>query len=135
MKRSIPFALLLFVILGCSQTKQPATQPETPLPVDAAMLTKAYSDNEVAADGQYKGKMLAVSGIITGITETFGSVQVDLEGHKENGVNLVSVKCTFEETEKASVAGLKKGSKSTLTGRNEGMTAGLFVGLDKCKVG
>lgn len=131
MKLVIP--ILLLVILGCSQTNTaPKTPDGPPIAVKAADLTKAYDANELAADGQYKGKLLEVSGTISNISETFGSIQVDLEGHEKNGI--VSVKCVFNEDQKQSVAVLRKGAQTTLIGKGDGMTAGLYVGLNECKI-
>src|SRR5687767_14462130 len=86
-------SVLFLVVLGCGAP--PETSKETPpkpvavskspeaqaIAVKATDLTKAYDANEVAADGQYKGKKLEVFGKIKSISETLGSMQVDLEGH------------------------------------------------------
>ncbi len=138
--KMIPFLILLVVVLGCGklETSQQTTTPsvnETPIEVQASALTKAYDANEIAADGQYKGKLLSVSGTVTGISETFGTLQVDLEGHKDKaGIGFITVKCTFNEKEKQSIAALVKGSNATLIGRGDGMTAGLYAGLTDCKI-
>jgi hypothetical protein len=120
--------------LGCAggseDSPTPAKAAEKPLPIDAKALTKEYDDNELAADGKYRGKLLAVSGKISDISETFGSVSVSLEGHEI----LKTVMCTFQESEKQKVAALKKGAQVTLVGTGDGSTAGLYVGLENCVV-
>ena len=145
---TILFALGLFLILGCSGANQNATTPtnsasvttapanttaapsEKPIAVQSKVMTKDYDENELAADGKYKGKMIAVSGKVENIAETMGSVTVSLAGHDM----LKSVMCSFEESEKASVAKLKKGQQATLVGTGDGMTMGLYAGLQKCRV-
>ena len=124
----------ILFILGCggssTESPTPAKAAEKPIAVEAKALTKEYDENELAADGKYKGKLLTVSGKISDIAETFGSVTVSLEGHQF----LQTVMCTFESSEKSKVAALKKGSQVTLIGTGEGSTAGLYVGLEKCRV-
>ncbi|MBA2335819.1 MAG: OB-fold protein [Pyrinomonadaceae bacterium] len=41
--------------------------------------------------------------------------------------------CNFEESEKTNVEKIKKGQQVTLVGKGDGMTAGLYVGLQECK--
>lgn len=139
----------LSVVLGCStpantsQTSNSSTKSsesesknapdstsEKPVSVSAKELTKTYDENELAADEKYKGKMLAVSGKISNIAETLGNLTISLEGHDV----VKSVMCSFDESEKSNIAKLKKGQQVTLVGKGDGMTAGLYVGLDKCKI-
>jgi len=138
--------VFLALILGCSgANKNAATQvtgpaatavnsaaapTEKPIAVQAKALTKEYDENELAADGKYKDKMLAVSGKVSNIAETMGNVTVQLEGF-----NIAkSVMCNFDETEKANVAKLKKGQQATLIGKGDGSTGGLYVGLQGCRI-
>ena len=150
MKDSSSIVLILIIgialILGCgggsgsSTTSNPGTPAspntgaappaEKPIAIDAKALTKEYDSNELAADGKYKGKSLAVTGKISNIAETLGNITVSLEGHEFTK----TVMCSFEESEKASVVALKKGDKITLTGTGDGSTGGLYVGLQNCKV-
>ncbi len=146
---TILFVIALFTVLGCSQTGNnlPATAPgnstvttapanttaapqDKPIVVQARALTKEYDENELAADGKYKGKMIAVSGKVENIAETMGNVTVSLAGHDM----VKSVMCSFNESEKAAVARLKKGQQATLIGKGDGMTMGLYAGLQDCKI-
>lgn len=124
----------ILMALGCggstAESPTPVNPAEEPIAVDAKALTKQYDENELAADQKYKGKLLAVSGKISDIAETLGSVTVSLEGHEI----LQTVMCSFEASEKPKVAALKKGSKVTLVGTGEGSTAGLYVGLENCSI-
>jgi hypothetical protein len=134
------FALL--VVLGCSSvnrnvTNLSASKPlasERPIYLQAEQLTKDYDENELAADGKYKTKSLEVLGRVSDIAETMGKLTVQLEGHKQNGINLTSVMCSFDESERANIARLKKGQLITLTGIGDGKTLGFYVGLNQCKV-
>lgn len=139
-------AVGMFLILGCgganqnsTTTTNPATTAnansaaaptEKPLAVQAKALTKEYDENELAADGKYKGKMLAVSGKVANIAETFGNVTASLEGHNA----VISVMCSFDESEKGAVAKLKKGGQATFVGTGDGMTGGMYAGLGNCRI-
>lgn len=140
-------ATLLVVVLGCGDSSsnssqntssvQPAANnaaapvaEASPIAIQAKNLTKEYDDNELAADGKYKDKLLAVTGKISNIAETLGNATVQLEGHQM----LQTVMCSFEDDQKATVATLKKGQTVTLVGTGDGSTGGLYVGLQKCTV-
>lgn len=134
----LTIVLLLFIGLACGGSATKPTQAvdpnEKPIDVKADALTKEYDQNELSADGKYKGKLLSVSGKVTDIAETFGTISVDLEGHKESGINLLSIKCSFADSQKDAVSKLKKGQQATLIGRGDGKTANLYVGLKDCKI-
>jgi len=142
--------IALFLILGCggkssnpsstagvSKTDEQtapqnvnAAPAEQPTAIQAKTLTKDYDDNELSADGKYKGKLLAVTGKVSNIAETMGKVTVSLEGH--DFVN--TVLCSFDDSEREKIAKLKKGQTATLVGRGGGKTLNLYVGLDNCIV-
>lgn len=105
-------------------------EEEKPVAISAETLTAEYEENELAADGKYKDKVLAVSGKISSIAETFGSVTVQMEGKKI----MPNVICTFDDEQRAAVAKLKKGQKITMIGQCEGSTGGLYVGLNECRI-
>lgn len=128
-------AVLIYLVLGCSgkASNTAATAPASdakPIAVDAKVLTKEYDTNDLAADGKFKGKLLAVSGKIESIAETMGNVTVHVEGHNV----VLDVICSFEADQRDAVSKLKKGQATTLIGTGDGLTAGLYVGLNKCKV-
>lgn len=141
-------AIGIFLVLGCSgganntTNKTVATSngkvingvkeavAEKPVAVQAKALTKDFESNELAANDKYKGKLLAVSGKVSNIAETFGNVTASLEGHNM----VISVMCSFDEAEKANVAKLKKGGTATFIGTSDGMTGGLYAGLNNCRI-
>lgn len=149
MNSSVVLGALIVLVLGCSapkensavtntntnpavnvQSNSPTAAAEPQIEVTAKVLTKAYDENELAADGKYKDKTIKVSGKIKEIAETLGNVTVQLEGHDF----LRDVMCSFEESERNNVAKLKKGQQMTMVGRGDGMTLGIYVGLRECKV-
>lgn len=90
-----------------------ARQEMAALPtITASDLATAYKENTVAADMQYKDKKFKISGIVTDInTNIMGDPYVTLKG----GVNqFQEPQFSFEKSEAAKLANLKKGSKVTL---------------------
>jgi hypothetical protein len=137
MKHLPALLVLLALVLACGQSEnasKPANNANAPadaapVRVDAVSLVKAYRENEVAADGQFRGRVLEVTGKIETISETLGTMRVDLAG-----VDYVTVKCQFAEEDRPEIVKLKKGQTVTLAGTGDGMTGGLYVDVQKCKV-
>lgn len=132
-------AIVIAVGLGCgggnraggsTTTDGPKTVAANPaIPIDAKALSREYDNNEIAADQKYKGKVMAVTGKVDDIAETFGNVTIQMQGYKEIGMNVM---CSFEDNAKAAVANVKKGSTITMIGTVTGATAGLYVDMDEC---
>lgn len=80
--------------------------------VTAAIIAKAYDENTVAADQQFKGKKFKVFGTVIEISTDFmGNPYITLSG----GVNeFMEPQFSFEESQAPQLASLKKGSKVTL---------------------
>jgi hypothetical protein len=139
MKQLIP-ALLIFlvVVLGCNsgreQSQATPAKSDPPVAVKADDLIKTYKANEIAADEKYRGKLLEVSGRLTDIAETLGSLQADLGVSSSKDTEFVTVKCVFAEAERPKLSKLQKGTNVTFLGTGDGMTAGLYVGLTDCTV-
>ena len=98
-----------------------------PLEVSAPDLFAAYEANEVAADNQYKGKQLAVTGTVAGINKDFtDEVYVEIAGNEFMNIHARGIDPTV-------AAGLAKGTK--ITGVCEG--GGLMMAspiLNGCEV-
>lgn len=94
---------------------------ETALPVTAQQLFDAYDSNEVAADKQYKGKLLQIDGkvasIDSGLTD---SAQVQLATSND----FMSVTATGDEAFDDAAAGLSKNQSISLLCRGEGEIIG-----------
>lgn len=138
------FALWLGIILGCTGTPQnrqaesgsssssSSSSPNpsaSPIPITALALASVYDDNEVAADQQYEGKELLVTGKVESIATVFGSTYVTLKGKE---MSLVSVQCFVDDSQKAAVAKLKKGTLATVQGTCDGKS--MNVELKNCVI-
>ena len=103
---------------------------DTAIEITAKDLFSAYKENEVAADNQYKGKTLKITGTVANIgTDILDNIYITLE----TGELLYSVQCYFANSEEeAKVANLSKGNTVTLIGTCDGMS--LNVAMKKCKL-
>lgn len=93
-----------------AQQQEQAKQEMAALPVvQASAIARAYRDNTVAADQQYKGKKLRITGAIAEISTDFGGDPVvTLRG----GVNpFMEPRADFDDGFAAQIAKLKKGAK------------------------
>lgn len=90
--------------------------------VSAVQLERDYAANEVAADAQYKDKVLRVSGTVDGISKDILDEPV-LTLRSRNQFN--NVHCSFDgDGANASLASLRKGQKVTVRGLGSGVILG-----------
>ena len=95
-----------------------ATPPAAVIDVDAETLAAAYAVNEVAANAEYEGHVLRITGIVDRITDE-RSASVVLAGD-----GFTDVRCYFSDTERESLIPLRPGDAVTVQGLNAGM--GIF---------
>lgn len=117
---------------GAAPTPQAEADQQAPaepnIKISALDLYKAYHANEVAADGQYKGRMLVVSGTVTTIgKDIMDDPYVSLQADNE----FETVNAYFGKDKVDELSRLKKGDSISVTCRGNGMTIGSPV-LD-CK--
>lgn len=110
----------------------PAPEPkEEVVQVAIKTLLKDYKDNEVRADGLYKGKTLQVSGKISDISVSLGKpvVQMNETGEK---YEIPSLSCHFGKDHAAKVGTLAKGNTIKVVGKGGGML--MHVLLRECEI-
>lgn len=100
---------------GTSHVAEQATPAEVAEKLEsytASQIAKAYNDNTVAADHQFKGKRFKITGTVSDIsTDIMGSAYVTMRG----GVNeFMEPHLVLDDSYKGYAAGLKKGDKITL---------------------
>ena len=87
---------------------EPAQPEAPPVEVTPEQLANAYEENTVAADDQYKGKKLRITGTIaeiaTGITDEPYLIM-------KGGNQFMRTQLHFDKEHRASIAKLKKGQK------------------------
>jgi len=88
-----------------TQQEQPEVPVVRPLQVSAPGLFNAYQRNEVAADNAYKGKLLAVQGIVSSIQKDFTEqIYVELVSPNE----FMDVRAFMDDGNEARAASLQK---------------------------
>ncbi len=107
------------------QGSQPTTASEpAPIVVTATKLMADYNANEVAADAQYKGRIVDVSGTINSIgKDILDTPYVALTTNEYYSV----VQCMFSKSDQAQLASLAKDTKITLRGRVSGKLGNIIV--------
>lgn len=109
-----------------SSTTQSATE------VTATDLLTAYDDNTVAADQQYKDKLLKISGKVSDVgTDVADRTYITLQDER-NEYAIISVQCYFGDDQKDAIAALKKGDAVVITGTCEGKVVN--VSVKNCKL-
>lgn len=123
------FFSLMPLMYGCPATDSETHQIKNEAPaftLKANKLFKEYSDNEVAADAKYKGKVVVVSGTVQNI----GKDMMDQAYVVIGGSGLMDgVQCTFTKGENNSVAALTKGVVVNIKGEVTGKMGNVL--LDK----
>ncbi len=85
----------------------------------ARELVIGYENNELAADGAVKGKIIEVSGIIVSVSQDIlGQYYVALQGPRHSFRN---VQCFFSQDKLEQLTRLNKGQTITISGRCDGL--------------
>ena len=85
---------------------------EPALAISSFELATAYDNNEAAADAQYKGKKLAVTGIVDSITKDVSDdTVIGLQGTNQ----FLSVHAEIDPSQEQKAIALSKGTSVTLT--------------------
>lgn len=100
--------------------------------ITSANLSKEYSENEVAADSKYKGKLIEISGKITSIDNgiTDNEIIIKLSDGK---YDISGAMCYMKASEHEKVLTFKKGQQVTLIGTGNSATLGSPI-LKDCTV-
>ncbi len=91
--------------------------------VTSAVIAKDYSENEVAADEKYKGKIIEVSGKVASVDN--GILDNEMIVKLSDGeYDFSGPMCYMEKSEREKVLAFKKGDKVTLIGEGNSATIG-----------
>jgi hypothetical protein len=109
-----------------SETSQASEQAKPEVSVTASDYYDEYESNEVAADNKYKGKLLQITGRVSGVRKTLGSVYIDLESSNP----YLFVAC--EMSDESAAASVSKGSQVTIIGSGAGKV--VYPQLEDCQL-
>lgn len=89
-------------------------------------LLGEYKDNELRADGKFKGKTIQVTGVVDAVkTDVMGHIYVSVGTGKILEVPVLQ--CFFAASEAGGVSSLSRGEKVTLRGRVAGLTMNVLA--------
>ena len=115
-------AFLVLALLGCAVSEEEAEQADIDIAdrpievrVTATRLMEDYENNTVAANQQYNGKVLAVSGTVESVSGgTEGdALYVQL---RTGDFSFTSVRCYFAPNRRNEVTAINKGDRVVLRG-------------------
>jgi hypothetical protein len=118
-----------------TQETKKSAEPEKTAPevtITSANLSKEYSENEVAADQKYKGKIIEVSGKITSVDNGISDNEMIVR-LSDGKYDINNAWCYTQESERDKVLTFKKGQQVTLIGKGDSATLNSPV-LKDCRV-
>lgn len=133
------FLVLLLIVIAFSFSTKDKPQPSSDngsvktenipaveaIKVSAFKLSEDYKANEVAADANYKGKLVEVTGIVDNIgKDILDTPYVSL---KTGEYSIVGIQCMFEGGSEGQLASLSKGQSATLQGEVSGKMMNVII--------
>lgn len=110
---------------------QQAAAPVQAMPVPLTTLLSEYKDNEIRADSRFKGKFVAVSGVVGDIKkDILNDVYLTIGTGKQFEIPVVQ--CFVADGEEAAAAALTKGTKVSAVGRVDGLMMNVL--LRECRI-
>ena len=135
---AVVIALIWIVVVGGFSARSAAVREQEEaevqaagdaVAVTAADLDRAFETNELKAEADYKGKVLAVTGTIkTIVRDRPGVVVVELRAGPDSTVD-----CEFRRDAEGPLAGRNIGDQITIRGKCKGRSRG-WVTLEHCMV-
>ena len=115
------------------QTNSPASSPAAaPIAVSATELTKAYKDNEIAANDKFKDKTLLISGKLESIEAGFtDKPELVLSANVDYGMS--NPRATLADSDLDKAKSLKKGQSIKMQCVGNSQVAGTPI-LKDCKI-
>ncbi len=124
--------VLVFVVLALGsvptddvvETEVQSSPSTEVIRISASALMDAYDANKVAADAEYEGNILEVTGTIDEIGKDItDSMYVTLE----TGEMMFFVQCFFADARQDELSGLGKGQNVTVRGKCDGAMGNIFL--------
>lgn len=143
-KRNVFIPFILFALSAAvygfveyNRTAKDLSQAKAEQTVTAGEIIESFSNDEVAANKQYLGQVIAVTGIVS-------NVETDHDSHYtivlRDNASTSSVRCSMDSTHIASAASLSEGTEVTIKGIVTGYNAdetgllGSDVQMNRCVI-
>jgi hypothetical protein len=108
----------------------PVLPTEVSYEVSAERLARAYKENEVAANGQFAGKLIVVTGVVHSVTDDPPTVELATGADLQMSFN--NVLCEFDPTWRRDIAKLGPGRMVRIVGIVKGAYQGFRPRLVRC---
>ena len=118
---------------AAARASEPSPTPEPVMEVDLGEVIALVDSNNVAADAEYKGKLVKLSGLISEIEEDY----ILLQAHNRNEfLEMNDAKCNLLKDERSKVLALRENQELTVTGRIDGFgtSFGIQVKIKDCAI-
>jgi tRNA_anti-like len=133
MKRIILILLVIVILAGgwyayriYTGKVKSLTEVKTDVTITAKELIAAFEKDSAAANKQYLGKVIEVTGNVKSVEKEEGTATVSLG---ENGT-MSSVRCSMDTTYVQQAAGIQEGSAITVKGACTGFISEELIGSD-----
>jgi hypothetical protein len=112
---------------------EPTSTPEPTLKVELGEIIALADSNNVAADKEYKGKLIEVTGIISEVEADYILVQ---QLDRDEFLEMNGAKCNLHKDETSKVLALREEQTATVSGRVSGFgtTFGIEVKMKDCRL-
>lgn len=87
--------------------------------IEAPLLVAAFKANELAANNEYKGKELVVTGVVHSIDVNFGKVSISIAGDQ---FGMQNVRAYVTKDQEAAASKLQKGQPVKIKGTCDGLS-------------
>ena len=112
-----------------------ADRPSEAQGISASSLTRAYEDNNVAAQRDYGDQRMVISGEVTDLGRDFGDdTIIQLLGHRESLGIPWSVACVTRDGAGGAAANLRPGDTVSLEGVVQGPWLGYIIRVRDCEL-
>ena len=114
-------------------TPKPTSTPEPTLKVELGEVIALAESNNVAADKEYKGKLIEVTGIISEVEADYILIQ---QLDRDEFLEMNDAKCDLASDEKDKVVDLRADQNVTVSGEIKGFgtSFGVRVNIKDCKL-
>ncbi|MFY0572810.1 OB-fold protein [Archangium lansingense] len=111
---------------SASAARASARSTEAATPVEIRTLLGEYSNNEVRADANYKGRFIQTTGIVRDVKKDIvDSIYVTLGTGQQ--LEIPVVQCLFDDVHAKKAASLSPGARVTVRGRVSGLLMNVVV--------
>ena len=118
----------MFIVPTPTPTPEPTATPELVHDIEIRAMLELLESNEVAAEAEYKGKLIRATGLVDDIER--GQFRLLPLGSDELQVS--GMECALVKEQHPMILDLRKGDEVTISGRHRGFTGG---SINTAKIG